>query len=709
MRFLMLGAICAMTYCGVAAAQVPSATPAQRRSPPPVHADPLLDPVTERSLVTFRSDRDFERYVERVGRIRQQRRDRYQSSVRATPRRMAFQDAAEEPECPPEDPGCAGDMSDNIVVTGSAVSAPVSITNVQTSGVDEGDVVKQIGDFLLVLQDGRIFSVDMRGGGLRYADRIDVYRDADDDDAWYDEMLVEGQRVLITAYNYRQNATEISVFKLDVETGRLSRDGSFLISSEDYYDSDNYATRIIGDQLIIYTPYDADDFTERSQRPRVRRWMSRTEQYAGSSWLDPRASGRDLLDARNIYRPLLRTLSPTVHTITQCQLGAYRADRAPPCRATAFAGPDTAEMFVAPDAVYLWVGAGSQDFNFNGYSYRTGTCPADAISFDDIAPAVVYRLPVEGGAPEVVGLRGRPFDQFSMDETRRTFRMLLDWQRQGCWRDDDDGVGRPVAFVNVPLREFGTELREISERRHIRVPSPGEGRVENRFADDWLVYGGRRYGYGAIPDPEDMSDEEKARGPGRPVVVLPVADPATAREVMLDHNVIRIERVGADRMAINGYRDTSGLSISLMQLGGAPHILDTALLDRRYESEGRSHAFNASVGVDRSGLIGIPTVIRSGDGDRYYWRSDGSDVSFLTVASNGSLGDAGALIQGLKEPVAGYTCEVSCIDWYGNSRPIFTGGRIFALMATEIAEGRVVDGRIEEVRRVNLTGPTPPR
>jgi hypothetical protein len=71
----------------------------------------------------------------------------------------------------------------------------------------------------------------------------------------------------------------------------------------------------------------------------------------------------------------------------------------------------------------------------------------------------------------------------------------------------------------------------------------------------------------------------------------------------------------------------------------------------------------------------------------------------------GRLADAGALLQGLKEPADGYECEVSCIDWYGNSRPIFTGGRIFALMATEIAEGRMDNGRIREIGRLNITVP----
>ncbi|MCU0729321.1 MAG: beta-propeller domain-containing protein, partial [Sphingopyxis sp.] len=243
--------------------------------------DPALDAVTAGTLETFENDAAFRRYLARLSRIRSERREEW--ALRTPPARplALFQDAAQDdpcsdPEaCPPEE------GADAIIVTGARTvqasqSSPVAITNVQTANVDEGDVVKQIGNFLLVLQDGRVFSVDMRGG-MRLADRINVYRDADDGDAWYDEMLVEGNRILITAYNYRQDATEISVFKLDTETGRISRDGSFLISSEDYYDSDNYATRIVGDNLIIYTPYEANEFVRRTQRPRIRRWMSQAE------------------------------------------------------------------------------------------------------------------------------------------------------------------------------------------------------------------------------------------------------------------------------------------------------------------------------------------------------------------------------------------------------------------------------------------------
>ena len=48
-------------------------------------------------------------------------------------------------------------------------------------------------------------------------------------------------------------------------------------------------------------------------------------------------------------------------------------------------------------------------------------------------------------------------------------------------------------------------------------------------------------------------------------------------------------------------------------------------------------------------------------------------------------------------------CIASCVDWYGNARPIFLGGRVFALMGYELVEGALAGGRISERRRVDFS------
>jgi hypothetical protein len=51
-------------------------------------------------------------------------------------------------------------------------------------------------------------------------------------------------------------------------------------------------------------------------------------------------------------------------------------------------------------------------------------------------------------------------------------------------------------------------------------------------------------------------------------------------------------------------------------------------------------------------------------------------------------------------------CRASCVDWYGNARPIFLGDRVFALMGYELVEGRLarsfVGERIDELRRIDF-------
>ena len=61
-------------------------------------------------------------------------------------------------------------------------------------------------------------------------------------------------------------------------------------------------------------------------------------------------------------------------------------------------------------------------------------------------------------------------------------------------------------------------------------------------------------------------------------------------------------------------------------------------------------------------------------------------------------GELGAQLRG----VADDDCQASCVDWYGNARPIFLGDRIFALLGYELVEGRMDGGRIRETGRINF-------
>jgi hypothetical protein len=643
---------------------------------------------TSPTLTRFRSEGEFRRY------LRDLYGDRRPQAVMPAPLIVApsppsAPSSGAAPPSPPSPPNAVRESVQRISANNAGPGFPggaanPQITNVQEQGVDEGDIVKQVGRFLLVLQDGRIFSIDTEaggGGGLALADRFNVYRSAEDD-GWYDEMLVFGDRVVITAYSYDQEASQISVIRVGPD-GRLRDEGTFLISSNDYYDDDNYATRLSGDRLVVYTPFFVEDIADDRdwEWPAVRRW--RREEGR-----PPPRRGRPIMDARSIYRPVATYDDPVIHTVSICPLGEALTRRNDlECETRAFIGPEDAEMYVTPREIWLWAsGDPAGEPTAQGCAGEAGLTPRDTNL------ALLYRMPLFGDGLGVAGVRGVPIDQLSMAAIGDNFHALSRLESL-C----DDGR-RALGFVTVPRGRLGRRLRHVPDEAYVPVPEV-QGSIENRFTDRYLVYGGRR---GSSFPPQAPVVEPA------PLVVVPVADPAAARPIPVPHNILRAERVGDD-VVVTGYRDQSGLQLSMVDLEGTPAIASTVRLDGRYETEGRSHAFNSSIGAHGAGLIGIPTAPRAAEAGRFVRRSGASDISYVSLDSAGRLAPLGELTRSEGPRRSDYRCEVSCVDWYGNSRPIFTGGRVFALVGTELIEGRVEEGRVREVRRLDLTAPPPQR
>ena len=303
-----------------------------------------------------------------------------------------------------------------------------------------------------------------------------------------------------------------------------------------------------------------------------------------------------------------------------------------------------------------------------------------------------------------MGANGVPPDQFSLHSSGGRFRALLKDRQRRCRGETREAA--QLAYLDIPLSGFGDTVRDLPKERYAPLPDIGSHFVANRFTDRYLVYGSLgRWKRGAT---EDMLP---------PAYVVPVDRPQGVRPLDIRHTVIRAEQAGND-IVVTGYRRTGGLLVTLIDLDGRPRIASTLQLLGRWESEGRSHAFNSLIGKDGSGLMGLPTIPAQKWDDRAPWRSRASDLTFIEVNSRGELSSAGELTrrfdyggddEGGDDGIPGYTCEVSCIDWYGNSRPIFTDGRIFGLTGTELIEGRIQSGKISELQRLNIALSAQPR
>jgi hypothetical protein len=679
-------ALCAFVLA-LFAASIAAPAPAQTRQTGSVEAPAW------RTLDRFRSEAEFYQYL----------RDVRIAERRARGATMQKQDPA---ECPPELYPCEpSGVDEAVVVTGSRIPAPsfsspspasqasdssisgeTSITNVQNAGVDEGDIVKFYDHFLIVLQDGRLFSVDIGGDALRLVDRANIYRNRNAG-TWYDEILVQGNRVVATGYSYRENATEFSVFLIG-EDGRFTREAVYFLSSNDYYDVENYATRLVNGNLVIYTPLAVGEMQSdvRATWPLVRRWLSEGEHQAATS------AGRALYDANDIYRPIQSTFDPVVHTISVCPLGEARTGDELECRSTAVVAPPGREFYVSTSHIYLWTWP-----TYNYHRTRYQNCELGVPNaFEAAAESALFQIPLDGGQLRAQFVRGAAYDQLSMDANATEFRALSVWVDARCPSSYQSSEGLRLRYYSTPLSAFSATPRPVPERRYTMLPSVG-GAIENRFTDDYLIYAGRSDWSSYAPSP-DSAQTQSSR-----FVAVPTARPQAFTQIEAPHSALRVERVG-DNAIISGYHDWHGLSISFVDLRATPRIASTVLLPERYETEGRSHAFNAVANAEGAGLLGLPTEMRRAQSGRWWWRSAGSDVSFVSFDASGQLSDSGAM-RGTSPRHPEYQCEVSCIDWYGNTRALFIRGRVFALSATELIEGSLEGGKVRERQRVNLTDP----
>src|SRR3954453_17241740 len=136
---------------------------------PPSASNKDIAAFTHRRLVKFRDMSEFEEYRDQVHRAAKARRVRWSQLSSGAPSALLAQNDSDP--CDPSEKEC--DALQEIAVTGFRASSSSSITNNQEKDVDEGDIVKLYDRFLIVLQDGRLFSLDtgLQPGALRVVDR----------------------------------------------------------------------------------------------------------------------------------------------------------------------------------------------------------------------------------------------------------------------------------------------------------------------------------------------------------------------------------------------------------------------------------------------------------------------------------------------------------------------------------------------------------
>ncbi len=537
------------------------------------------------------------------------------------------------------------------------------VTNNQEAGVDEGGIVKNIGDHLVVLRKGRLYAVDLdEPGAARQTDAVRVApSEALNDGVWYDELLVRGRDIFVIGYRYVAyaedaegrhlgwiwGATEVDAFQLDDE-GRLERRGVTFLESNDYYDTSNYASRMVDGRLLLYMPFGAFVWGDVGPRPHL---PQRLEHVEGGHFraVGPLFVGTDVAVAGAEYES-------TFHTLLACEVGV-RASL--DCHAKSVLGDWARQFYVSASHVFIWATDKVFAFSLADLSVRAHAVrgyPTDQMSFTQ----------TEGALPVTV-----------TREIERARREPVGGPDAGVWDGDDwQPPELVVERLVLPLADFdAVGTQEIAAAELDRGEDLWVSRV--RYVDGWVL----------------AAVEDWARG-GH-LVAQRLADGATF-ELPMSGYLSRIEPM-AGIGALTVAQTEAGLELCAIDLGDGARLLDPVTLEGVGSGESRSHGFFFRP-TGSGGLFGLAVLGEQAPQGDAWWGDGVSNIAFFDANRAGGLELLGTVSAGGD---AEGVCETSCVDWYGNTRPIFLRDRAFALMGSELVELEIGEG-VEELARLAL-------
>lgn len=140
--------------------------------------------------------------------------------------------------------------------------------------------------------------------------------------------------------------------------------------------------------------------------------------------------------------------------------------------------------------------------------------------------------------------------------------------------------------------------------------------------------------------------------------------------------------------------------MTAVRLDSRPALGGTFVEPDASEAEQRSHAFFYREDGGEEGVFGLPVSapgVRKDDLRRM------RPARILFLQNRGlTLLAAGSLEPPAKEMVDD-RCLASCVDWYGDARPIFAGDRILALSGYTMTEGQFAGGFVTSLDSLDFT------
>jgi hypothetical protein len=240
-----------------------------------------------------------------------------------------------------------------------------------------------------------------------------------------------------------------------------------------------------------------------------------------------------------------------------------------------------------------------------------------------------------------------------------------------------------VALMRIPLSSFSDGSQMVPATSYQQLPEPAGYYFQNRFVGDYLIYGtGSGWGYTELTSAQkDLFLVEFVRG--------------NLHRMSLPHGVDRIEQMGTGAVVIGS--DGQNLHFNSIRLKPQPEIVGRYMRPAASQGELRSHGFFYKPAGNDSGTLGLPISRPGRPGYQHLFESS---AAILFLRNEAFQFRVVGELEAQSEKAVDDQCRASCVDWYGNARPLFLRDRVFALLGYELVEGKLDQGSMTELRRI---------
>jgi hypothetical protein len=519
------------------------------------------------------------------------------------------------------------------------------VRNTGYEDIEDGSIVKVLGDVIVILHRGRLFTVRLGDRSMQRRSVVNAYNPSYTElGTWY-QIYLAGRRV-VTVGQTIGGDMPIGVFDVDT-TGRLALRGSYVWGRSDTAAARMRVAAVADGKLVLY-----------AEQP-VRWRLADPLAVMPVLWHSRDPAGGAPGEIVPMSRRFYRTMGPrpagggsSLHSVAMCDLAAVPLR----CESVHIVGPRTDQVDLAKTAAYAWLADRP----------RWGDPPANTDTSSE--RALLLRVPLDGSPPATLTVTGSPRSAFF--EERGEYVNAMIRRRVG------------TALLRIPVRQFTSGSGKAASSLYRPIPAPASDGMFAAFVAQHLIYGTIRSG----PDGKDVHTSL--------FIVSWLGGPITRLELPFEYYALHQMGENAAGGIVAGPR----YFLTSVLLGRKPHISPPFAIDTSAGGLLPSGGFFYRSDGPSSGIAGLPVSPQAYPG--IVDRLSPASVTFVTYDA-GHFAAAGELVSTPPNTTED-GCRVSCWDWYGDARPIFAQGRIFALLGYELIEGQLRDGQIVETSRIDL-------